>query len=77
MIFEEQSTIEHMVFRILTHTLSLMQCSRVQVLRSYGFKVVYVEGKVGVNVLNVGSVLTRFYYSKKLRGALLSRDGFL
>ncbi|XP_063244233.1 dual 3',5'-cyclic-AMP and -GMP phosphodiesterase 11 isoform X2 [Bacillus rossius redtenbacheri] len=32
MIFEEQSTIEHMVLRILTHTQSLIQCSRVQVL---------------------------------------------
>ncbi|KAG8308407.1 cGMP-specific 3',5'-cyclic phosphodiesterase [Homalodisca vitripennis] len=32
MIFEEQSTIEHMVFRILTHTQSLIQCHRVQVL---------------------------------------------
>ncbi|XP_075230732.1 dual 3',5'-cyclic-AMP and -GMP phosphodiesterase 11-like isoform X2 [Lycorma delicatula] len=32
MIFEEQSTIEHMVFRILTHTQSLIQCYRVQVL---------------------------------------------
>ncbi|XP_026686318.1 dual 3',5'-cyclic-AMP and -GMP phosphodiesterase 11-like [Diaphorina citri] len=33
MIFEEQSTIEHMVFRILTHTQSLIQCQRVQSLR--------------------------------------------
>ncbi|KAK6628218.1 Dual 3',5'-cyclic-AMP and -GMP phosphodiesterase 11 [Polyplax serrata] len=32
MIFEEQSTMEHMVFRILTHTQSLIQCQRVQVL---------------------------------------------
>ncbi|XP_044007181.1 dual 3',5'-cyclic-AMP and -GMP phosphodiesterase 11-like isoform X1 [Aphidius gifuensis] len=32
MVFEEQSTIEHMVFRILTHTQSLIQCQRVQVL---------------------------------------------
>ncbi|XP_046405591.1 dual 3',5'-cyclic-AMP and -GMP phosphodiesterase 11 isoform X2 [Ischnura elegans] len=32
MIFEEQSTIEHMVYRILTHTQSLIQCQRVQVL---------------------------------------------
>lgn len=32
MIFEEQSTIEHMVFRILTHTQSLIQCQRVQVM---------------------------------------------
>lgn len=32
MIFEEQSTIEHMVFRILTHTQSLIQCQRVQVI---------------------------------------------
>ncbi|XP_068915494.1 dual 3',5'-cyclic-AMP and -GMP phosphodiesterase 11 isoform X3 [Tenebrio molitor] len=32
MIFEEQSTIEHVVFRILTHTQSLIQCQRVQVL---------------------------------------------
>ncbi|XP_053978655.1 dual 3',5'-cyclic-AMP and -GMP phosphodiesterase 11 isoform X1 [Hylaeus anthracinus] len=32
MIFEEQSTIEHMVLRILTHTQSLIQCLRVQVL---------------------------------------------
>lgn len=31
MIFEEQSTIEHMVFRILTHMQSLIQCQRVQV----------------------------------------------
>lgn len=31
MIFEEQSTIEHVVFRILTHTQSLIQCQRVQV----------------------------------------------
>uniref|UniRef100_A0A182TAU6 Phosphodiesterase n=1 Tax=Anopheles maculatus TaxID=74869 RepID=A0A182TAU6_9DIPT len=30
MIFEEQSTIEHMVFRILTHMQSLIQCQRVQ-----------------------------------------------
>lgn len=33
MIFEEQSTIEHMVFRILTHMQSLIQCQRVQVSR--------------------------------------------
>ncbi|XP_065332643.1 dual 3',5'-cyclic-AMP and -GMP phosphodiesterase 11 isoform X1 [Cloeon dipterum] len=32
MVFEEQSTIEHMVYRILTHTQSLIQCQRVQVL---------------------------------------------
>ncbi|XP_025837140.1 dual 3',5'-cyclic-AMP and -GMP phosphodiesterase 11 isoform X2 [Agrilus planipennis] len=32
MIFEEQSTIEHVVYRILTHTQSLIQCQRVQVL---------------------------------------------
>ncbi|XP_060523064.1 dual 3',5'-cyclic-AMP and -GMP phosphodiesterase 11 isoform X4 [Cylas formicarius] len=32
MIFEEQSTIEHVVFRILTHTQSLIQCQRVQIL---------------------------------------------
>lgn len=31
MIFEEQSTIEHMVLRILTHMQSLIQCQRVQV----------------------------------------------
>lgn len=31
MIFEEQSTIEHIVFRILTHMQSLIQCQRVQV----------------------------------------------
>lgn len=31
MIFEEQSTIEHVVLRILTHTHSLIQCQRVQV----------------------------------------------
>lgn len=33
MIFEEQSTIEHMVLRILTHTQSLIQCQRVQVIK--------------------------------------------
>lgn len=32
MIFEEQSTIEHIVFRILTHMQSLIQCQRVQIL---------------------------------------------
>lgn len=32
MIFEEQSTIEHMVYRILTHTLYIMQCQRAQIL---------------------------------------------
>ncbi|KAJ8915032.1 hypothetical protein NQ315_016007 [Exocentrus adspersus] len=32
MIFEEQSTIEHVVYRILTHTQSLIQCKRVQVM---------------------------------------------
>lgn len=31
MIFEEQSTIEHMVLRISTHMQSLIQCQRVQV----------------------------------------------
>ena len=31
MIFEEQSTIEHVVFRILSHMQSLIQCQRVQV----------------------------------------------
>lgn len=31
MIFEEQSTIEHMSLRILTHMQSLIQCQRVQV----------------------------------------------
>lgn len=36
MIFEEQSTIEHMVLRILTHTQSLIQCQRVQV-RTSGY----------------------------------------
>lgn len=39
MIFEEQSTIEHVVFRILTHTQSLIQCQRVQVLLVGGSKV--------------------------------------
>lgn len=34
MIFEEQSTIEHMVLRILTHMQSLIQCQRVQVIRA-------------------------------------------
>lgn len=38
MIFEEQSTIEHMVFRILTHTQSLIQCQRVQVCKYYNTK---------------------------------------
>lgn len=33
MIFEEQSTIEHMVLRILTHMQSLIQCQRVQVMQ--------------------------------------------
>lgn len=32
MIFEEQSTLEIMVYRILTHTQSLIQCQRCQVL---------------------------------------------
>ncbi|XP_050665693.1 dual 3',5'-cyclic-AMP and -GMP phosphodiesterase 11-like isoform X2 [Leptidea sinapis] len=32
MVFEEQSTIEFMVLRILTHTQSLIRCQRVQVL---------------------------------------------
>nr|XP_027221501.1 dual 3',5'-cyclic-AMP and -GMP phosphodiesterase 11-like [Penaeus vannamei] len=31
-IFEEQSTIEQMVYRIMTHTQSLLQCERVQIL---------------------------------------------
>ncbi|XP_071051898.1 dual 3',5'-cyclic-AMP and -GMP phosphodiesterase 11 isoform X3 [Onthophagus taurus] len=35
MVFEEQSTIEHVVFRILTHTQSLIQCQRVQVLLTH------------------------------------------
>ncbi|XP_044758218.1 dual 3',5'-cyclic-AMP and -GMP phosphodiesterase 11 isoform X2 [Coccinella septempunctata] len=39
MIFEEQSTIEHVVYRILTHTQSLIQCQRVQVLLVGGSKV--------------------------------------
>ena len=30
--FEEQSTIEQMVYRIMTHTQSLLQCERVQIL---------------------------------------------
>lgn len=37
MIFEEQSTIEHMVYRILTHTQSLIQCQRVQVWKKIHF----------------------------------------
>jgi hypothetical protein len=37
MIFEEQSTIEHMVLRILTHMQSLIQCQRVQVRARKGF----------------------------------------
>lgn len=37
MIFEEQSTIEHVVFRILTHTQSLIQCQRVQVGKAFVF----------------------------------------
>ncbi|XP_067133442.1 dual 3',5'-cyclic-AMP and -GMP phosphodiesterase 11-like, partial [Centruroides vittatus] len=32
MIFEEQSTIEHVVYRIMTHTQSLLQCQRCQIL---------------------------------------------
>ncbi|XP_076327227.1 dual 3',5'-cyclic-AMP and -GMP phosphodiesterase 11-like isoform X2 [Tachypleus tridentatus] len=31
-VFEEQSTIEHVVYRIMTHTQSLLQCERCQVL---------------------------------------------
>ncbi|XP_054713241.1 dual 3',5'-cyclic-AMP and -GMP phosphodiesterase 11-like isoform X2 [Uloborus diversus] len=32
MVFEEQSTIEHIVYRIMTHTQSLLQCERCQIL---------------------------------------------
>lgn len=32
MVFEEQSTIEHVVYRIMTHTRSLLECERCQVL---------------------------------------------
>lgn len=32
MIFEKQSTIENIIFRILVHTLSLLQCERAQIL---------------------------------------------
>lgn len=39
MIFEEQSTIEHMVFRILTHMQSLIQCQRVQVSKCEGVRI--------------------------------------
>ncbi|KAF9789058.1 hypothetical protein SFRURICE_007250 [Spodoptera frugiperda] len=37
MVFEEQSTIEHMVLRILTHTQSLIRCQRVQVYVTHRF----------------------------------------
>ncbi|GBP36578.1 Dual 3',5'-cyclic-AMP and -GMP phosphodiesterase 11 [Eumeta japonica] len=37
MVFEEQSTIEFMVLRILTHTQSLIRCQRVQVNTSIFF----------------------------------------
>lgn len=43
MIFEEQSTIEHMVFRILTHTQSLIQCQRVQVNEKYSVSECYIS----------------------------------
>ncbi|KAG1659915.1 Dual 3',5'-cyclic-AMP and -GMP phosphodiesterase 11 [Nymphon striatum] len=32
MVFEEQSTIEHIVYRIMTHTQALLQCQRYQVM---------------------------------------------
>lgn len=32
MVFEEQSTIEQVVYRIMTHLQSLLQCERCQVL---------------------------------------------
>src|SRR5437879_518290 len=32
MVFEEQSTIEHVVYRIMLHTQSLLECQRCQVL---------------------------------------------
>lgn len=42
MIFEEQSTIEHMVLRILTHMQSLIQCQRVQVRNFTIYAIVYL-----------------------------------
>lgn len=46
MIFEEQSTIEHMVLRILTHMQSLIQCQRVQVstAQSFAGDMIYMVG---------------------------------
>ncbi|CAH1119376.1 unnamed protein product [Phaedon cochleariae] len=35
MIFQEQSTLEHVVYRILLHTQSLIQCQRVQILLTH------------------------------------------
>lgn len=44
MIFEEQSTIEHMVLRILTHMQSLIQCQRVQVsYRQWGEHTLHIQ----------------------------------
>lgn len=45
MIFEEQSTIEHMVLRILTHTQSLIQCQRVQVCAQFMKEMFHISKK--------------------------------
>jgi len=57
MIFEEQSTIEHMVFRILTHTQSLIQCQRVQVLVNVNTVLIHNTMMIILYILNQSRII--------------------
>lgn len=59
MIFQEQSTLEHVVYRILLHTQSLIQCQRVQILLTHhdssaSFSRVFDFEENDVNIIESG-----------------------
>ncbi|XP_074034856.1 phosphodiesterase 11 isoform X2 [Leptinotarsa decemlineata] len=63
MIFQEQSTLEHVVYRILLHTQSLIQCQRVQILLTHkdssaSFSRVFDFEESDVNIIESGESRT-------------------
>lgn len=63
MIFQEQSTLEHVVYRILLHAQSLIQCQRVQILLTHqdscaSFSRVFDFEENDVNVIESGESRT-------------------
>ncbi|CAG9827483.1 unnamed protein product [Diabrotica balteata] len=63
MIFQEQSTLEHVVYRILLHAQSLIQCQRVQILLTHqdssaSFSRVFDFEENDINIIEAGESRT-------------------